>query len=203
MSVSSWVTIESSLMNGKSLCRVSPVPRAGVRSRSRSCPTGTRIDGRGCSPVRLGDGSRRLPRVVAVRLCRSKPENGHPIVRDLRRLTHPPRRRAGRHRRLPATIDHAPRHRSGKLPGTRRLPEPRAAPGRRTPRTRDRPASAGQIARRAPAARSVPQRVAYHGRGACRFEGGYMPAGGRDREGQDLQFAAECPRRLAAPPRGR
>ena len=47
----------------------------------------------------------------------------------------PPRRWAGRHQRLPANYRTRSRSRSGKLSRSRRLPEPRALPGRRWSRS--------------------------------------------------------------------
>ena len=116
--------------------------------------------------VRTGVESRRLPLPVANRLCRSIPKRGHPsVTRSL--TTHlPPRRRAGRHRHLPANYRPQVWRRSGKLSRSRRLPEPRASPGRRARRTRFD---------RAPAARSVPQRFANRAQECVWFEGGYMP----------------------------
>ena len=200
MSVSSWVTIESSLMSGESLRRVSRPPRRSGRGR------GVPPQAPGSTPPPVPGSHRRRSAaaspVAAVRLCRSIPENGRPTRRDLNDSPSPVgtgREDTGTYQ---PTIDHGSGRRSGKPPEPAGYPNP-APDLSAEPPNAARPARAGRPSAPGAAAQPFPNgsrrrsrmRVV-RGRRICRR--------GRDREGQDLQFAAGLSRsRLAAPPRGR
>ena len=184
MSVSTWVTIESSLMIGKS--RVAcPVRRAGVAGAE--FPTGTRS--RPQSAPRFDSGGDRAQLPLPPRsACAGRTRR---TASDSARLaTHlSPEAPSGK---TPAPTSQlsttAPAPFRKTLAESRRLPELRASPGRRLPRTRSDRRKPGRSRARAIALTRSPTGSRPASR-ACGSRAAYMPAREADREGQDLQFA--------------
>ena len=173
--MSTCVTIGSSLMIGKSVGRVSRPSRPAHRSRASP----RALDRwRPVVPGSTGGDSRRLPLPAAVRLCRSIPEDGHPVRRELTD-SHSPEASGGK---TPTPISQlsttSQRRRAGKPSGTlagyshctvadrpRRHRRPRRAASE----------SRGRVAIRSPTVSPCRRRM------RVRSRAGYMPADMSDR----------------------
>ena len=180
-------------MIGKSLGRVSRPPRSAVPAAK--FPHGHPIRGHQLVPrfrpaAECGDFPCRCSPFVPVDSEERPPFDAS--VNDLPS----PEALGGKTPAPPANYRPHFRRDSGKLTRLRWLPEPRAWPGRRMPRTRsDRP-------------EPIPSRVGFHprnpfpnglrdGPSSVWFEGGVYARRWPDREGQHLQFPGDCWRRLA------